>query len=255
MADYDVAINVPAGYDVLATGAQGGDGHWRASAVRDFAASVGHFNIADADVNGVHLVVGVDSSVDEDPHRDLDLLVTALPHYESRLADFPWPSITVAVTPGFHGGIEFPLHIMQGPGSAPRSVVHELAHQWFYSLVGNDQARDPWIDEGLASYLEFIEIGSFEHNASVTIPTAVDGHAGDPMTFWDHHTDDYYAGLYVQTAEAIGHLGGVDRVDCALHQFVARSAYRIATPADFFAAVTPIIPDVEANLASAGIRR
>lgn len=33
-------------------------------------------------------------------------------------------------------------------------VPHELAHQWFYSQVGNDHALEPWLDEALATYSE-----------------------------------------------------------------------------------------------------
>ncbi|HCB01133.1 MAG TPA: hypothetical protein DEP19_02010, partial [Anaerolineae bacterium] len=32
------------------------------------------------------------------------------------------------------------------------TVVHEVAHQWFYNLVGNDQLDDPWLDESLAQF-------------------------------------------------------------------------------------------------------
>jgi aminopeptidase N len=31
-------------------------------------------------------------------------------------------------------------------------VAHEIAHQWWYAQVGNDQAAEPWLDEGLASW-------------------------------------------------------------------------------------------------------
>lgn len=33
------------------------------------------------------------------------------------------------------------------------TVVHEVAHQWFYNVVGNDQVDEPWLDEALAQYL------------------------------------------------------------------------------------------------------
>jgi hypothetical protein len=33
-------------------------------------------------------------------------------------------------------------------------LPHELAHQWFYSQVGNNQALEPWLDEALATYSE-----------------------------------------------------------------------------------------------------
>ena len=32
------------------------------------------------------------------------------------------------------------------------TVVHEVAHQWFYNLIGNDQVLYPWLDEALAQY-------------------------------------------------------------------------------------------------------
>jgi len=44
------------------------------------------------------------------------------------------------------------------PGN-PRSNIHvytahEIAHQWFFGIVGNDQAMEPWLDEAFATYSE-----------------------------------------------------------------------------------------------------
>lgn len=39
-------------------------------------------------------------------------------------------------------------------------VVHETSHQWFYGLVHNDQANEPWLDESLATYSELLYIES-----------------------------------------------------------------------------------------------
>ena len=33
-------------------------------------------------------------------------------------------------------------------------VPHEVSHQWFFSLVGNNQALEPWLDEAIATYAE-----------------------------------------------------------------------------------------------------
>ena len=33
------------------------------------------------------------------------------------------------------------------------TIAHEVAHQWFYNLVGNDQINQPWIDESLTEYM------------------------------------------------------------------------------------------------------
>jgi hypothetical protein len=35
----------------------------------------------------------------------------------------------------------------------PYTVAHEVAHEWFYWLVGNDQLQEPWLDEAFATYL------------------------------------------------------------------------------------------------------
>lgn len=253
VADYDVALSVPDGYDVLGTGVRGTDDHWRATAVRDVAYSIGHFDQLEADVGGVHITVGVEQTVGEDPQRYLSLIVDAMQHYRSRLGAYPWPTYTAAVMPGFHGGIEFPMHVMHGAGSTTRSIVHEVAHQWFYALVGNDQGRDPWLDEGLASYVEFVEVDSLASRKAQQIPSDTAGRAGEPMTFWDHHEPSYYAGVYVQGAVGVARLGTVDQVDCALRQYVARNAFRIATPGDLLAALATVFPDAADRLAPYGL--
>lgn len=253
VADYDVAITVPDGYDVLGTGVRGDDGHWRASAVRDVGFAVGHFTVADDDVGGVHVVVGVAAGTGEDPARYLRPIADALDHYRSRLSSYPWPTYTAAVLPGFSGGIEFPTFVMEGPGSALRSIVHELAHQWFYSLVGNDQGRDPWLDEGLASYVEFVEVGSLGRHLRDVVPADARGRAGDPMTYWENHQASYYAAVYVQPAVAVARLGSVDEVDCALRGYVARRAFTIARPADFIDSLAAAFGDAPNRLAAYGL--
>lgn len=39
------------------------------------------------------------------------------------------------------------------PAPTTPTVVHEVGHQWFYNLVGNDQLDEPWLDESLAQYV------------------------------------------------------------------------------------------------------
>jgi len=36
------------------------------------------------------------------------------------------------------------------------AVAHEVAHQWIYNVVGNDQVDEPWLDEALAQYLTML---------------------------------------------------------------------------------------------------
>ena len=94
---------------------------------------------------------------------------------------YPWPAYTLGITAGLRGGVEFPGHVMQGPGTIGRTTSHEVAHQWFYALVGNDQGRDPWIDEALATFAEWCFEGTLDAMRSRAIPVSVRGRAGEPM--------------------------------------------------------------------------
>ncbi|MCY3572952.1 MAG: M1 family aminopeptidase [Chloroflexi bacterium] len=40
-------------------------------------------------------------------------------------------------------------------------AVHEIAHQWWYARVGSDSALNPWLDEALATYSEYLYIEAF----------------------------------------------------------------------------------------------
>ena len=79
--------------------------------------------------------------------------VSALTKLEARLGPYPWPALRIVQSSGGAG--------MEGPGivwippnptraNLPYLLMHEVAHQWFYGLVGSDQAREPFADEALA---------------------------------------------------------------------------------------------------------
>jgi hypothetical protein len=156
-ADWSVGIGVPEGVDVLATGRPGPDGRWQAVAARDFAVSVGRFRTASATVEAPHPVevtVGVHEGIAEDPADYLARVSEALVRLAGWYGPYPWETYSLAITPDLRGGIEFPGHVMQGPDSIGRTTPHEVAHMWFYGLVGNNQAQHPWLDEGLATWAE-----------------------------------------------------------------------------------------------------
>jgi hypothetical protein len=86
----------------------------------------------------------------------IDAAADAIRAYQSRLGPYPYSTFTVAQSAGGYG-MESPglIWIPYGIGSANLRylVSHEAAHQWFYSLVGNDQARQPFADEATADFL------------------------------------------------------------------------------------------------------
>src|SRR4029077_20802509 len=129
---------------------------------------------------------------------------------------------------------------MQGPSTIGRTTSHELGHEWFYSLVGNNQGRDPWLDEGLATYAEGRYEGTINGFKTASIPAGAAGHLGEPLTFWDSNHSLYNAGVDIQRAQAMHIWGALVLVDCALRVCVAQNASRLAPPADLFAAVSTV---------------
>ena len=88
--------------------------------------------------------------------RLMTLALRALRRYQALMGPYPYPTFVVAESGGGYG-VESPglIWIPRGlaAGRLPWLVSHEVAHQWFYALVGNDQAREPFADEAMADFL------------------------------------------------------------------------------------------------------
>ena len=256
-ADFTATITVPPGLDVLATGVPDGGNRWLAPTVSDFALSVGRFRLQSTTVNAPHPVsvtVGVHDTTGDSPSNYLNKIARSIEDFSRRFGPYPWPAYTMAVTPDLGGGIEYPMHVLQGPGTMGRTTSHEVAHMWFFALVANNQGRDPWMDEGLATYAE----ARFEHTEgtfrSQTAPAGGRNRLGEPMAYWESRQSIYYRSVYGQGAHALLSLGPADFVDCALRVYVARNAYRIAKPGDLVSALETVFPDARAVMAGFGVR-
>jgi hypothetical protein len=256
-ADFDVTIHAPAGLQVVATGQQEQPGRWIARAVRDFAVAVGPFVEVSRTVDAprpVRLTVAAPMGEQATAEAFADRASRALTALSERFGPYPWPTLSIAVMPDLgRSGIEYPNLIFQGPVSLERATTHEVAHQWFYSLVGNDQARDPWLDEGLANWAA-MSIDHFESILSLPIPAAAQGRLGAPVSYWEQHPTDYFLGVYAQGPQALASLGAPSSIDCAVRKYVATEAYRIAQPADLVSALEAELPGARAKLTAYGVR-
>jgi hypothetical protein len=198
---------------------------------------------ASAQGGRTEVVVGVLEGAAGDADALAARSARALDDLAARFGEYPYPRLTIGVTPGLTGGIEFPTHVFLGSGVATVHLVHEVAHQWFYGLAGNDQYRDPWIDEGLATYGESRVDGSLAHQRSRAVPAYGQGHLGESMSYWGRADGStYYLSVYVGGVRAFGaladHLGGYGPLDCALRRYVRDRAYTVSRPSDVAAALT-----------------
>lgn len=89
----------------------------------------------------------------------LELAAKALEFFSTQLVPYPYRELEFVALPVAAGGIEYPGVINLSSGiyrddeTFATVVIHEVAHQWAFNLVGNDQLREPWLDEALAQYL------------------------------------------------------------------------------------------------------
>ena len=243
VADWDVTVTAPAGYTTLASGDETAPGHFSAGAVRDWAATVAPMRLgqAPAQAGRTTVVVGVAEGAVGDPQALAARNARALDDLAAHFGAYPYPRLTIGVTPGLPGGIEFPTHIFLGSGVPAVHLVHEVAHQWFYGLAGNDQYRDPWLDEGLATYAESRVDGGLAYQRGRALPAYGRGHLGESMAYWSRvDGGTYYLSVYVGGVQALGavadRLGGYAPLDCALRRYVHDRAYTVSRPSDLMAA-------------------
>jgi hypothetical protein len=117
----------------------------------------------------------------------------AFDEFTDKVGEYPYASMNLAEIPR-GGGMESPgmLWIPSDATSTTRKrylVTHELAHQWFYAVVGNDQATDPFADEALAEFLARTIIG---FRNSKCAERNLDG------SVYDYAAACYYEVIYVQ---------------------------------------------------------
>jgi aminopeptidase N len=80
--------------------------------------------------------------------------------FSKRYAPYPYTELDLVSTPNLALGIEYPGMIaittrIYGSNDIymESTVAHEVGHQWFYNLVGDDQLDDPWLDESLTQFV------------------------------------------------------------------------------------------------------
>ena len=256
VADFDVRVTVPAGARALVSGSPVAPGRWRATAVRDVAVAAGRFKVATGTALAprpvsVRVAVAGNAQV---PGDVLDLAKRTLRELGRRYGAYPWSSYTVVATPDLGAeGIEYPTLVYIGSASIVTLLVHhETAHQWFYSLVGNDQARDPWLDEALATWAQVRLSGGLPSEFG---PVGAVRDVGAPVAAFGRNNARYFRDVYGGGVEALASLHADGKVDCALKLYAARAAYEIAQPSDLLNALDDVIPGASSRLRRYGIHR
>jgi hypothetical protein len=168
IAFYDVRITLAEDLGLAASGVEveaksNGDGtrtvRFVSGPMRDFAFAAGPFDVYERTADGVTVRAWVLGEHANQAETMLRAAARQLELLGELVGPYPYPELDLVDAPGAFGGIEYPGLIFIGTMGTSwliEPTVHEVAHQWFYGMIGNDQLHEPWLDEAAATYAEVL---------------------------------------------------------------------------------------------------
>jgi aminopeptidase N len=96
-----------------------------------------------------------------------DVAARAVESFNARFGPYPYREMDLVSTATSALGVEYPgimalterIYDREFGQYLESTTAHEVAHQWFYNVVGNDQVDEPWLDEALAQYATLLYFG------------------------------------------------------------------------------------------------
>jgi hypothetical protein len=206
-------------------------------------------------------VYPVESAGAEAWGRSTEELKDAVEHFSARWFPYPWPNAVNVAGPA--SGMEYPGLLFDGIGDKGKQLfwitAHEIGHSWFPMVVGFDERRDAWMDEGFNTFIDVYESDDFE--AGAYGPKRDSEYApgkGTPGEQIAELLSDPDAPVILTRADAIREkyrhpvtyfkaayglillredILGPGRFDPAFRKFIADWAYKHPKPSDFFRAM------------------
>ncbi len=168
-AFYSVTATLPAGWVVAAGGSEvaraapsAGQASisWVAGPARDFVMELSpNYMTSTKEIEDIRVTSYYLPDHLGGGRQALTATVDALVVYQDLFGPYRYGEMDVVETRTGAGGVEYPGLVVVSTGlydpatsSLTTITAHEVAHQWWYSLVGNDQVGEPWLDEALTSY-------------------------------------------------------------------------------------------------------
>ena len=206
-------------------------------------------------------VYPVESAGNDRWGRSTEYLKGSIEHFSEKWYPYPYP---VAINEaGIAGGMEYPGILFDGINDKGKELfwvtAHEIGHNWFPMIVGSDERRYPWMDEGFNTFIDVYASDVFNKGeyapkrdseyaenqgnpADEIIPFITDPEAPVIMTAADAIPEKYrHAYAYFKPAFGMillrEQILGPERFDYAFRQYIADWAYKHPTPYDFFHAM------------------
>ncbi|MEU9193078.1 M1 family aminopeptidase [Streptomyces hundungensis] len=248
-ADFKVTLDHPTGLLVPATGTSvdtpGSSGRTittaTASKVRDFAWAAGPFSkISGTSPAGtainIYSVSGISSS---DAQSMLATAKSAVDTHAARFGAYPYGELDAVIDNNYwFGGMEYPGFVLDLVSTT--ALTHEIGHQWWYGIVGDDEYNSPWLDEAFTDYstdLAQNKTGTGCWNSVSWASTSEK--ITNSMAYWDAHSSRYSTVIYGYGKCALHDLRRVlgDSVMAkVLKDYATSHWYGVSTTAEFKAA-------------------
>ena len=197
-------------------------------------------------------VYPVESDGKDGWERSTEYTKGSIENYSKRWMEYPYYSaVNVASNVG---GMEYPAIVFCSARAKTSGLWgvtdHEFGHIWFPMIVGSNEKRYGWMDEGFNTFINRIASADFNGGEYKQAPT--DGHRIsymfgapelEPMYTTPDGMKERSIGnlLYFKPGYAMGllreHIIGVDRFDYALKKYLSDWAYKHPTPWDFFRSI------------------
>lgn len=185
--------------------------------------------------------------------RSTEFVKASIEHYSNKWFEFPYPAATNVA--GIVGGMEYPGIVFcsyTSSGSGLWGVTdHEFGHTWFPMIVGSNERKYAWMDEGFNTFIndgsteafnngEFKEGGFFGDPNSpfmikYTFGDEMDGLYNTPEVI---KQENLGVAAYLKPGQMLTALRdvvlGKERFEAAFREYVSRWAFKHPTPWDFF---------------------
>lgn len=161
IGNYDVTINVPSDF-LIATGGQkesteiiGGRRieHYSLQDARDFSFSTSrYYTVYMETVNGIdYSIYSVSELSKEDMISTFQYLAQSFEVFGNGIGEYPYDHFTLEY--GFLYGMESSGIAYVTHDIIEEVVIHEVGHQWFFNMIGNDQYNESFLDEALVTFI------------------------------------------------------------------------------------------------------
>lgn len=204
-------------------------------AVRDFSFVVNpRFRLTAGEVDGISVRVYTEATGGA---TTLRLAQAALSGMSRGFGRYPWDDLVLAEV-GTGGGfsMEYPrmIHLTRDKVADTYVVYHEVAHQWFYGQVGNDQQREPWLDEAFADFSARWLMGIGENQCSTRpVDSEVFAWPAGHVTGGDWTScDGYFHSVFYRGTEMLNMVRGAMGDEAffdAMRTWVNRNRYEFVT--------------------------